>query len=79
MRQSGKQDFFRPSLQNSGTMEKSSGSQFFGRATGIQSGPGTFDEFRFVIIFLTIFGVTEILCTFRIVLEGETGNKILSH
>ena len=79
MRQSGKQDFFRHSLQSSANMEKSSGSQFFGRVTGIQSGSGTFDEFRFIIIFLTILGVIEILCTFKIVLEGEAGNKILSH
>ena len=26
--------------------------------------------------FLTILGVTEILCTFRLVLEGETGKEI---
>ena len=25
---------------------------------------------------LTILGVTEILCSFRLVLEGETGNEI---
>ena len=26
--------------------------------------------------FLTIFGVTEILCSFKLVLEGETGKEI---
>ena len=26
--------------------------------------------------FLTIFGVTEILCSFRLVLEGKTGKEI---
>ena len=26
--------------------------------------------------FLTILGVTEILCSFRLVLEGETGKEI---
>ena len=28
------------------------------------------------MIFLTIFGVTEILCSFRLVVEGKTGKKI---
>ena len=28
------------------------------------------------MIFLTIFGVTQILCSFKLVLEGKTGNKI---
>ena len=27
--------------------------------------------------FLTILGVTEILCTFKLVLEGKTGKEIL--
>ena len=26
--------------------------------------------------FLAIFGVTEILCSFKLVIEGKTGNKI---
>ena len=29
------------------------------------------------MIFLTILGVTEILCSFRLVLEGNTGKEIL--
>ena len=28
------------------------------------------------MIFLTILGVTEILCSFRLVLEGKTGKEI---
>ena len=28
------------------------------------------------MIFLTIFGVTQILCSFKLVLEGKTGNEI---
>ena len=28
------------------------------------------------MIFLTILGVTEILCSFRLVLEGKTGKQI---
>ena len=39
-------------------------------------GPGTFDKSRFVIIFLTILGVTALLCIFRLVLEGKIGKEI---
>ena len=53
-------------------MYESSGSQFFRTTTGIQSGPYTFDESRFVMTFLTILGVMEILCIFRLFLEGKT-------
>ena len=41
----------------------------------MQSRPDTFDESRFVMTFLTIFGVTEI-CNFRLVTEGKTGKEI---
>ena len=57
-------------------MFESSGSQFFRTTTGIKSGPGAFEESRFVITFLTILGYTEILCSFRLVLEGKTGKEI---
>ena len=55
---------------------ESSGSQFFRTTTGIQSGPDAFDESRFVMTFLTILGVIDILCSFRLVLEGKTGKEI---
>ena len=55
-------------------MYESSGSQFFGTSTGIQSEPGAFDESRFVVPFLTILGVTEI-CSFRLVLKAKTESK----
>ena len=42
----------------------------------MQSGPDAFDESRFVMTFLTILRVTEILCSFRLVLEGKTGKEI---
>ena len=42
----------------------------------IQSGPDAFDESRFVMTFLTILGVMDILCSFRLVLEGKTGKEI---
>ena len=57
-------------------MYESSGSQFFRTSTGIQSGPDAFDESRFIMTFLTILGVTEILCSFRLVLEGKAGKEI---
>ena len=54
-------------------MHESSDLQFFRTTTGIKSGPDPFDEFRFVMNFLTILGVMEILYSFRLVLEGKTG------
>ena len=57
-------------------MYESSGSQFFKTTTGIQSGPDAFDESRFVMTFLTILGVMEILRSFRLVTEGKTGKEI---
>ena len=72
---SGKQDSFRHILESSVSMYESSGSQFFRTNTGIQSGPGFFDESRFVMTFLTIFGIMEI-CNFRLVLERKTGEEI---
>ena len=55
-------------------MYESSGSQFR-TTTGLQSGPDASDESSFVMTFLTIFSVTEILCSFRLVLEGKTGKE----
>ena len=48
----------------------------FRKPTGIQSGPDAFDKSRFIITFMIILGVTEILCSFKLVLEGKTGKKI---
>ena len=42
----------------------------------IQLGPDAFDKSRFVMTFLIILGVTEALCSFRLVLEGKTGKEI---
>ena len=47
-----------------------------GKLWELQSGPDTFDESRFVMTFLTILGETEILCSFRLVLEGKMGKEI---
>ena len=57
-------------------MYESSGSQLFRTTTGIQSGPDAFDQSGFVMTSLTIFEVTEILCSFRLALEGKTGKEI---
>ena len=60
-------------------MYESSGSQFFRTTTGIQSGPKTFDESRINTTFLTILGVIEILCRFRLVLEEKTKLQYKKH
>ena len=57
-------------------MYESSGSQFFRTTAGIQSGPDAFDESRFIMTFLTILGVMDIFCSFRLVLERKTGKDI---
>ena len=58
-------------------MYESSGSQFFRTTTGIQLGSDAYVESRFVMTFLTILGVTEIRCSFRLVLEGKMGTPLL--
>ena len=63
-------------MKTSASIYESSGSQFFRTTTGIQSGPGAFDKSRFIMTFLTILEVTEILCSFKLVLEGKTGKEI---
>ena len=50
--------------------------RFFKTTTGIQSGPDAFDESRFVMTFLIILGVAEILRRFKIVVEEKTGKEI---
>ena len=57
-------------------MYESSGSQFFRTTTGIQSGLDALDKSRFVMTFLTILGVTEVLCSFRLVPEEKAGKEI---
>ena len=57
-------------------MYESSDPQFFRTITGIQSGPDAFDKSRFVMTFLTILGVTEILYSFRFFLEWKTDKEI---
>ena len=42
----------------------------------MQSGPDAFDKSKFIMTFLTILGVTEILCSFRLVLEGKTAKEM---
>ena len=64
-------------MKSSASIYESSGSQFFKTTTRIQSGPDVFYESRFVMAFLTILGVREILCSFRLVLEGKTYKEIL--
>ena len=57
-------------------MKENSGSQFFRTTSGIQPGQDALDKARFFMTFLTILGVTEILYSLRLVLEGKTGKGI---
>ena len=43
---------------------------------GYNQDQDAFDESRFVTTFLTIFGVMDILYSFRLVLKGKTGKEI---
>ena len=56
-------------------MQESSGSQFLGITTGIQSRPDAFDKLKFIMTSLTILEVTEICC-FRLVLQARTDKAI---
>ena len=51
-------------------------SQFFRTTTKIQSESDAFEELRSDLTFFTIFGVIEILCSFRLVLEEKAGKDI---
>ena len=62
-------------MKSSASMSESSDPQFFRTTTGTQPGPGVFDNLRLVLTFLTNLGV-EILCSFRLLLEGKTGKEI---
>ena len=53
--------------------------EFNRTTTGIQSGPHTSDLSRFVMTVLTIMGVMEILCSFRLLLEGKAVKRYQSH
>ena len=63
-------------MKNSAFIHEISDSQFSKITPGIQSGPDPYDESRFVMTFLIIVGLTEILCIFRLVLEGTMGKEI---
>ena len=63
-------------MKSSASMYESLYSQFLRTTTVIQSGPDAFDKSRLVMTFLTNLVVIEILHSFRLVLEGETGKEI---
>ena len=63
-------------LKSSDSIYESSGSQFFRTTTGIKSGPDALDKSRFIMTFLTISGLTEILRSFRLILEWKIGTEI---
>ena len=57
-------------------MYKSLNSHIFRTATEIESNQDVFDELWFIVTFSTILVVTELLCSFRLVLGGKTGKVI---
>ena len=57
-------------------MYENSGSQFFKTTTGIVRTRKLLINQGFFMTFLTILGVTEILCSFRLVLEGKLVKEI---
>ena len=71
-----KQDSLKWLLKSSPSVYETSGSHFFRTTTGIQSGSDAFYESSFVMSFLAISGFTEILCSFRLVLERKTVKEI---
>ena len=58
-------------------MYKNSGSHFFRTTAGKQSGPDVFGKSSLVMTFITSLKVTEIFCSFKLVLEGKTGKERL--
>ena len=45
----------------------------------LTSRPDAFNKSKFITTFLIILGVTEILCSFKLVLEGKQVKRCLSH
>ena len=58
-------------------MHESSGSQFFRVTTGIQLGPDTSDESRFIMTFLTIFRVQQLVYVAYICMPTFIGVHII--
>ena len=56
-------------------MYESWDAQFSRTTTEIKSRPVAFDKSKFVMTFLTILRVTEIFCSFRLVLEEKIGKE----
>ena len=75
----GKQDSFRRIFKVSASMDISSGSQFLKTTAGIQSGPNALQGSKSVMTFATNLGFTLILCSFRLVLEGNVSKEIPGH
>ena len=80
LQHSRKQDSLRQILNSSFSMYESSGPQLFITTPRIPSGSDAFNKSRFIMIFLTMLRLTEILCsfTFRLLLEGKSVKEIPS-
>ena len=63
-------------MRPSKNLENKTPSEIYRRVQQLCIKVQAFDELRFIMAFLTNLGVTEILCGFRLVLEGKTGKEI---
>ena len=61
-------------LKRSVSMYKGSGLKLFKTTISIQSGPNNFHNS--VLIFLINLGVTGVLCSFRLAIEGKESKEI---
>ena len=71
LRQYGKQDSFRQIFQSFASIYEISDSKLFRPTVGIHSGTEVFDESSFITNVILILRVTEILYSYRLVLEGK--------
>ena len=79
LKTSGKQDSFRHVLKSSASIHESLDSQFYRTTNGIHSWSESFDESGLVMTFLTILGITWLLCSVSLVLEKIQVMRWLSH
>ena len=64
-------------LKSSASMYENQGSQFFRTTTWIESVPDALGKPSLVMTLLINLGVTEILYSFTLVLEGNTGKGVI--
>ena len=74
--QSVKKDSVRHTVKSSTSMYESSVPHFLRTTTGKESRSDVFDKTRLVVTLLTNLRLAEILCIFRLVLDGKAGKEL---